>query len=106
MEIVLQIETKNYQKVKEILLKDDIVSRASIVFKEGGIIGKNGYFSYISGSEEQCKKALDLVKEKDEKTGEIIELAKEVIGKDKEELINKIKEEENRAIESFGDIIG
>ena len=105
MEIVLQIKTKNYQKVKDILLKDDSVSRASIVFKEGGIIGKEGYYSYIIGSEEQCKRTLSLVKQKDEKTGEVIELAKEVGGKDKEELISKIKEEEDRAIEGFGNII-
>lgn len=106
MELVLSIETKNYQKMKDILLKDDSVSRASIVFKEGGIIGKEGYYSYIIGSEKQCRRALDLVKLKDEKTGEVIELAKEVIGKEKEELINKIKEEEDKAIEGFGNIMG
>lgn len=106
MEIVLQIETKNYQKVKDILLKDDSVSRASIVFKEGNIIGKDEYYSYISGRDEQCKKALELIRQKDEKTGEVIELAKEIIGKDKEELINKIKEEESKATESFGSILG
>lgn len=105
MEVVLQIETKNYQKVKDVLLKDDIVSRASIVFKEGSIIGREGYYCYLSGTEEQCKKALELVKEKDEKTGEIIELAREASDKDKEELINKIKEEENKAVEGFGNII-
>jgi len=105
MELVLQIETKNYQKVRDILLKDDSVSRASIVFKEGSIIGKKDYYSYISGLEEQCKRALDLVKEKDEKTGEIVELAKEVTGSEKEELIKKIKEEEDKAIEGFGSIV-
>ena len=106
MELVLQIETKNYQKVKDILLKDDSVSRASIVFKEGGIIGKEGYYCYISCNDDQYKRALELVKEKNEKTGEIIELAKEVVGKEKDELINEIKEEEDRAIEGFGNIMG
>lgn len=106
MEIVLQIETKNYPKVKDILFKDDSVSRASIVFKEGSIIGKENYYCYLSGTEEQCRKALGLLKLKDEKTDEVIELAKEVAGKEKDELINKIKEEENRAAEGFGNIIG
>jgi hypothetical protein len=105
MEIVLSIEQKNLQKVKDILLKDDVVSRASIVFKEAkGLTGKEGFYCYISGLEEQCKKALEKVKIKDKKTGELIELAKEVNGKEKEEVVSKIKEEENKALEGFGGI--
>jgi hypothetical protein len=96
MEVVLTFEGKNLQKLKDVLLKDDVVSRASIVFKEGSIIGKEGYYSYIKGTDEQCKKALELSKD----------LAKEVTGKDKEDLINKIKEEENRASEGMGSIFG
>lgn len=94
MEVVLSIQTKNYQKVRDILLKDDLVSRASIIFKEGGIVGKEGFFSYISGTDDQCKKAIELTKD----------LTKEVTGREKEEIISKIKEEENRAIESMGGI--
>lgn len=105
MEIVLQIETKNYQKVKDILLKDDSVSRSSVVFKEGSIINKEGYYCYISGTEEQCKKALELIKEKNEETGEVTELAKEANTEEGEQVINKIKEEEDKAIEGFGGII-
>jgi hypothetical protein len=104
MEIVLHIESKDYAKVKEILLKDDIVSRSSMTFKEGGIIKKEGYYCYLSGTEEQCKKALELINEKDE-NGEEVELAKEASEEEKEELINKIKEEEDKAIEGFGGII-
>jgi len=105
MEIVLSIEQKNLQKVKDILLKDDVVSRASIVFKEAkGLTGKEGFYCYISGSEEQCKKALEKVKIKNEKTGEVVELAKEVSGKEKEEVVSKIKEEEDKALEGFGGI--
>jgi len=105
MEMVLSMEQKNLQKVKDILLKDDVVSRASIVFKEAkGLTGKEGFYCYISGSEEQCKKALEKVKIKDEKTGEVVELAKEVSGKEKEEVVSKIKEEEDKALEGFGGI--
>lgn len=97
MEIVLQVETKDYQKLRDILLKDDTASRASIVFKEGSIVSKkNCYYCHIAGTEEQCKKALELTKE----------LVREVKDKEKEEIINKIKEEEKRAIEGFGDILG
>lgn len=96
MEIVLNFESKILQKVRDVLLKDDVVSRASIVFKEGSIIGKQGYYCYIRGTDGQCKKALEISKD----------LAKEVTGKDKEELINKINEEENRASEGIGSIFG
>ena len=107
MEVVLSIEMKNLQKVKDILLKDDIVSRASIIFKDAkGITGKEGYYCYVSGLDEQCKKALDNMKVKDEKAGETTELAKEVKDKEKVDVINKIKEEENRAMEGFGGIFG
>ena len=105
MEIVLSIEQKNFQKVKEILLKDDVVSRASIIFKEAkGLTGKEGFYCYISGSEEQCKNALERVKIENEKTGEVLEIAKEVSGDEKEEVMRKIKEEENKALEGFGGI--
>jgi hypothetical protein len=94
MEIVLLIETKNYQKARDALLKDDVVSRASVTFKEGSFIRKKDYYCYISGLDEQCKRAIELSKD----------LAKEVTGKEKDEVINKIKEEENKAIESMGSI--
>lgn len=97
MEIVLITETNNFQKVKELLLKDDLVSRASIIFKEAKAYGdKEGYFCYISGSEEQCKKALELTKD----------LAKEVKNKEKDNFISKIKEESEKADEAFGGIFG
>jgi len=105
MEIVLKIESKNYAKVKDILLTDDIISRSSMIFKEGSIIGKEGYYCYLSGTEEQCKRALELIKQKTE-TDEIIELAEESDEKEGKEIINKIKEEENKAIEGFGNILG
>jgi len=106
MEIVLFVEPKNYQKVKDVLLKDEEVSKASIVFKDARNYGKEeGYYIYISGLEEQCKKALEIVKEKDEK-GNTVELAKEVKDKEREKFIRKIKEEENKANEAFGGIFG
>ncbi|MEM5772729.1 MAG: hypothetical protein QXL86_00675 [Candidatus Aenigmatarchaeota archaeon] len=105
MEIVISIEQKNLQKVKDLLLKDDVISKASIVFKEAkSLNGKSGFYCYISGLDEQCKRALEKIKMKNEKTGEISELAREVVGEEREEVINKIKEEEDKALEGFGGI--
>ncbi len=96
MEIVLHFKSENFAKCKDILLSDDIVGRASLVFKESSIIGKDGYYCYLSGTEEQCERALELMKD----------LAEEVKDETKSQLINKIKEEEERAISGFGDILG
>ncbi len=96
MEIVLHFKSENFAKCKDILLTDDIVGRASFTFKEGSIIGKDGYFCWLSGTEEQCKRALELIKE----------LAEEVKDETKSQLINKIKEEEDKAVSGFGDILG
>ncbi|MBI2547641.1 MAG: hypothetical protein HYW23_04345 [Candidatus Aenigmarchaeota archaeon] len=96
MEIVLHFKSENYGKCKDKLLADDIVGRASMMFKDGSFVGKDGYFCYISGTDEQCKRAIDLVKE----------FATEVKDEVKSQLINKIKEEESKAIEGFGNILG
>ena len=106
MEILLWIETKDYNKLRDILLKDDAVSRASLAFKEAKTLNeKDGYYCLVSGTDEQCKKTLEIVKIKPEE-GEEIELAKEVEGKEKEEVIKKIKEEQDKAMEGFGGIFG
>jgi len=97
MEIVLKIKKENLQKVKDILLKDDTISRASLIFKEAKSLGFNGneYFCYISGLEEACKKAKELTKD----SAEIINKKEE-----EEEVIKKIKEEEESAMSGFGNI--
>jgi len=96
MEIVLQLESKNAQKVKEILNKDQTTSRASITFRDGSLIGKEGQFCHISGTDEQCKKAIELTKE----------VAKETEKKVRDEFITKLKEEESKAGEGLGGIFG
>ncbi len=66
MEKLFFVEMSKLQKVKEILLKDELVSRASIVFKDAKMLtGKEGHYCYISGLEEQCDKALKILKKKD-----------------------------------------
>lgn len=102
MDVILHVEGSNFIKFKEKMLADEVVNRASIVFKEAKQFGiGSGYLCIVTGPEERCKRALEL--RKDEKG---IELAKEVKGKEKEEILKKIKEEEDKAIEGFGSILG
>jgi hypothetical protein len=96
MDVLLLIKAEDYQKVSEMLKKDEIVSLASLVFKDAKQFGKEGYYCWISGLEQQCKRALELTKD----------LAKEITGEEKEEFIKKVKEEEEKAVEGFGAIFG
>jgi len=98
MEMILKIEKQNLQKVKDILFKDERVSRASIMFKESKSLGLKGdhYYCYISGLDEACDKAKKLTKD----------LAEVVNEKNTKEIIEKIKSEEESAITGFGDIFG
>lgn len=102
MELVLHIEGANYQKLKEKLLTDEIVNRASIVFKDAKQFGKeSGYLCIVAGTDERCEKAIELSKDTEGN-----EMAKEIKGEEKEKILKQIKEEENKAIESFGNILG
>ena len=97
MEIVLKVKSENYQKVREILLKDDIISRASIIFKDGNQFGfENFYLIYISGTDEQIKKAIGVTKD----------LAEKLEEEKEKDVIKKLKEESEKAIEGFGSILG
>ncbi len=105
MKIILHADGSNYKKIKEKLLADEIVNRASIMFKDAAQFGLgSGYLCIIRGDEERCKRALELTKVETEEG--IIELAKEISGEEKEEILKKIKEEEEKAIEGFGGIFG
>ena len=108
MELVLSIPAEKYQKLKNRLQKDNLASRASLVFKEAKTIneGKEGYYCYVSGSEEQCKRILELIAPKNPKTGEVFVYATEVTGEEKDLVISKIKEESEKANEAFGGIFG
>ena len=95
MKVIYEVEKPKLQKVKDVLLKDDIVGRASVLFKDGNTLGlENKYYCYISGIEEACKKSEEIMKD----------LGKKV--KEKEKILEKIKEEEERAIQGFGNIFG
>jgi hypothetical protein len=98
MEVVFKIDKKNLQKVKDIFLTDEQISKASVTFKESSSLGLKGnyYYCYISGLDEACNKAKNVTKD-------LAEIVKE---KDAKEIIEKIKAEEESAITGFGGIFG
>ncbi len=97
MKEIYEIEQSDLQKVKDKLLKDDLVGRASVVFKDGKALElEDKYYCYVSGSEDACKKSEELMKK----------LGKKVDGKEKEKVIQKIQEEEDQAMQGFGGIFG
>ena len=98
MNVVLKIKKQNLQKVKDLFLKDDVISRASIMFKEAKSLGLSGddYYCYISGVKEACDKAKNLIKD----LGELVK-------KDEEKkIIDKIKQEEEADMTGYGSICG
>ena len=98
MEVVFKIKKQNLQKVKDLFLKDDVISRASVVFKEAKSLGFTGdnYYCYISGVNEACEKAKKLI-------NDFGELAKK---EEEKKIIDKIKQEEESAMSGFGGIFG
>ena len=96
MEIVLHVASANMNKLKEAFGKDDLVSRASITFRNGAVIGKGDYFCMVSGSDEQCDRAKELAKD----------LAKEADKTEAEMFVTKVREEEDAAAAGLGGIFG
>ena len=96
MDLLLFTKKENWKKLEEKLKKDELVSGASIKIREASIVGKEGFYFYIEGTEDKIKKARELGKE----------LAEEVSGEEKEKIVKLLKEEEEKAIEGFGAILG
>jgi len=93
---VFLVKSENKQKVEEILKKDDVVSRGSITIKtpQSLDIKEDGYFFILDLSEEGMKRAEELIRG-------VAERYKH--GKD---VIRKAEDQENTAIEGFGNILG
>lgn len=95
MDLLLFCKKENWKKLEERLKKDDLVSGASIKIRDASILGKEGFYFYLEGTEDKIKKARELAKD----------LAEEV-KEEKEKVIKVLKEEEEKAIEGFGAILG
>jgi hypothetical protein len=96
MDLLLFSKRENSKELDEKLKKDDLVSGASIKVRDASIVNKDGVYFYLEGTEDKIKKAKELAKN----------LAEEVLGEEKEKVVKTLKEEEERAIEGFGAILG
>jgi ribosomal protein L4 len=96
MDLLLFSKRENSKELEEKLKKDDLVSGASIKVRDASIVNKDGVYFYLEGTEDKIKKAKELAKN----------LAEEVLGEEKEKVVKILKEEEERAIEGFGAILG
>ena len=96
MQEVFLVKAEDRQKAEDIIKKDDIVNRGSIAVKQPSALGfkEDGFFLVIDAQPEAIKRAEGLLKGVAEKY------------KKKEEVLKKIKEEEDRAIEGLGNILG
>ncbi len=96
MKEVLLVKSENKQKAEDILKKDDIVSRGSITIRTAASLGMNedGYFFILDMPETSIKRAEELTKDIAQKY------------KDKDKVIKRVEEEEDKAIEGFGNILG
>ncbi|RLG61774.1 hypothetical protein DRO02_08700 [archaeon] len=94
MEVILFVERASADKLKEILLKDDLVSRANVLFKDAKPLEKEGYYVRILGSEEQCRKALELARD----------LAEEVSGEERERVLKLLRSEDEEMLSGFSGV--
>lgn len=96
MREVLEVPSENKSKVEDTLKKDDEVSRGSITVKSASSldIEEDVYFIIIDASEERIKHAKELVKG----------FAKPY--KNAIKVLEKLDEQENSAIQGFGNILG
>jgi predicted negative regulator of RcsB-dependent stress response len=94
MEIVLFVKKENLNKVEEILKKNEKTSMLSILIRDGKYFGYEDFIIYLNGLEEYIRIALEITKD-------LVKVAKE---EEKNRIIEKLKEEEQKAFESFGEI--
>ncbi|MCL7392243.1 MAG: hypothetical protein LZ163_02435 [Thaumarchaeota archaeon] len=100
VEIILKVKSENVDRVRNTLLSDDVVSRANVLVRDAksliGGEGFEGYYVRIIGTDEQCNRASELVKD----------IVEEVKGEEKERISAKFEEEGEAAVEGFGRIFG
>ena len=98
MQALFFIPMEHYSKVRNMVMNDDLLSRQSINFRDGNALGidKEGYYLEIVGNEKAIAKAREILKE----------FAKEISGKEEDEILQKIAEQEESAMTGFGSIFG
>lgn len=87
--------TSGAPDLERILLTDDTASRANIILKDAKLLlGREGTYIRVIGTEEQLKRVDELLKDK----------ARLVEGEELKQVIAKIQEEDEKALSGFGSI--
>jgi hypothetical protein len=96
--VIFEVKSENISKIND-LLKNDLVSRQSILTRDSSSLNIDKDVSYlkIEGSSEGIKKAKELAKEYE---------FKKLSAKEAEEINKKIEEQENSAADGMGMIFG
>ncbi|MCX6819062.1 MAG: hypothetical protein NT129_03635 [Candidatus Aenigmarchaeota archaeon] len=96
MKVVFLVSSENKNKAETALKGDDEISRGSITIREAKSLGfeENGIFFILDAPETAVKKAEELLKGLGKKY------------KKASAVIKKVEEQENTAIEGFGNILG
>jgi hypothetical protein len=96
MKIVYLVINENKSKAEDLLKKDEIVNRGSITIRSAPSLDmkEDGYFIIYDGSDEAVKIADKLLKG-------ICEHYKKA-----DEVLKKLDDQENAALEGFGNILG
>ena len=96
VDAVYFIPRKDFSEIEQALLKDDMISRQSLTFRNAGNFGskEDAVCFRISGSDEALLKAKELIGGK----GKLIE------GAEKERIIKQITDEEDVVAQGFGSI--
>jgi hypothetical protein len=92
--VIFEVKSDEIGKINKII-KDDLVSRQSILTRDSTSLNINGDFSYlkIEGSEEGIKRAEEIAKEQE---------VKKLDKKKSEEINEKITEQEDSAASGMG----
>ncbi|MBI4167927.1 MAG: hypothetical protein HY515_03145 [Candidatus Aenigmarchaeota archaeon] len=96
MDAVYFIPRKDFSEIEQALLKDDLVSRQSLTFRNAANFDskEDAVCVRISGSEEALFKAKEIIAGK----GKLIE------GAEKERILKQIADEEDVVAQGFGNI--
>lgn len=96
MKEVFLVGSENKNKAEMILKKDDEISRGSIVMRESAALGfsDEGIFFILDAPENCIKKAEELLKDMGKRYAK------------SEDVLKKVEEQEDTAIEGLGNILG
>ena len=96
MELLFLVPEKDRKRVEDLLLKDEVASKASIVVRSASVAGKEGFLVRVVGTPEQCKRAKELLSG----VAEVLE------GEEKEEAEAAMRSEDERMLEGLGSVFG